>query len=64
MVLALMRKDDRKIILNVGLNPKLGKYYNMFCNRCRRRVIFKKSKKSGISIFSQYSKSEDFVINI
>jgi len=61
ILLALMRKDNRKIILNVGLNPKLGKYYNMFCNKCRRRVIFKKTKKLGISIFSQYSKSENFV---
>ncbi|MHA2283398.1 MAG: endonuclease Q family protein [Promethearchaeota archaeon] len=62
LLLAFMRKNERKIILNIGLNPKLGKYYNMFCNKCRRRVIFKKSKKSGISIFSHYSKSENFVI--
>ncbi|MFW9894321.1 MAG: endonuclease Q family protein [Candidatus Thorarchaeota archaeon] len=62
LLLALRRKDGRKIVLNVGLNPKLGKYYNMFCNKCRRRVIFKKSKKPGISIFSQYSKTEDFVV--
>ena len=62
LVLALMRKDSRRIILNVGLNPKLGKYYNMFCNKCRRRVTFKKTKKSGVSIFNQYSKSENFVI--
>jgi uncharacterized protein (TIGR00375 family) len=62
LLLALMRKDDRKIILNVGLNPKLGKYYNMFCNKCRRRVVFKQSKKSGSSIFSRYAKSENFVI--
>jgi PHP family Zn ribbon phosphoesterase len=62
LLLALKRKDSRKITLNVGLNPKLGKYYNMFCNKCRRRVIFKKSKKSGSSIFNQYSKSENFVI--
>ncbi len=62
LLLALMRKDSRKIKLNVGLNPKLGKYYNMFCNKCRRRVIFKKTIKSGFSIFSQYSKSETFVI--
>jgi PHP family Zn ribbon phosphoesterase len=62
LLLALMRKDSRKIILNVGLNPKLGKYYNMFCNKCRRRVIFKKTNKPGISIFNQYSKSENFVI--
>ncbi len=61
LFLALMRKDSRRIILNVGLSPELGKYFNMFCNKCRRRVIFKKTDKTGISIFSQYSKSEDFV---
>jgi uncharacterized protein (TIGR00375 family) len=62
LLLALKRKDNRKIVLNVGLNPKLGKYYNMFCNKCRRRVIFKKIKKSGFSFFSQYTKSENFII--
>jgi len=57
-----MRKDNRKITLNVGLNPKLGKYYNMFCNKCRRIVILKKNKKTGTSIFNQYSTSESFVV--
>ncbi|MDX1798887.1 MAG: endonuclease Q family protein, partial [Candidatus Lokiarchaeia archaeon] len=37
ILLALQRKNGRKITLNVGLHPKLGKYYNMFCNKCRRR---------------------------
>ncbi|MFX0028210.1 MAG: endonuclease Q family protein [Candidatus Hermodarchaeota archaeon] len=60
--LALTRKDSRKITLNVGLHPKLGKYYNMFCNKCRRRILFKKAKKQGNSIFNQYSITEDFVI--
>ena len=62
LLLALMRKDNRKITLNVGLNPKLGKYYNMFCYKCRRRIIFKKAKKTTASIFNQYSTSETFVI--
>jgi PHP family Zn ribbon phosphoesterase len=62
LLLALTRKDNRKITLNIGLNPKLGKYYNMFCNKCRRRVIFKKTKKTESSIFNQYSTSETFVI--
>ena len=62
LLLALMRKDSRRIILNVGLNPKLGKYYNMFCYKCRRRVIFKKAKKPGFSIFNQFTKNENFVI--
>ncbi len=60
--LALRRKEGRKVTLNVGLHPKLGKYYNMFCNKCRRRVLFKKSK-SGISeIFSQYTITDNFIL--
>ncbi|MFX0001319.1 MAG: endonuclease Q family protein [Candidatus Hermodarchaeota archaeon] len=59
--LAIRRKEGRKIILNVGLHPKLGKYYNMFCSKCRRRILFKKTKKKGYSIFNQFTKTEDFV---
>ncbi len=59
---AILRKDNRKISLNVGLNPKLGKYYNMFCNKCRRRVLFKKAKNLTTSGFSQYSITENFVL--
>ncbi|MFW9826339.1 MAG: endonuclease Q family protein [Candidatus Thorarchaeota archaeon] len=58
---ALERKNGRKITLNVGLNPKLGKYYIMFCNNCRRRIIFKKSKRHGNAIFNQYSISDKFI---
>lgn len=36
---ALSRRGGRKIILNAGLDPRLGKYYKMFCSKCRRRVI-------------------------
>ncbi|MFW9949125.1 MAG: endonuclease Q family protein [Candidatus Thorarchaeota archaeon] len=60
--LAINRKNDRKIILNVGLHPKLGKYYNMFCSKCRRRVIFKKTNTRTSNIFNQYTISKDFVI--
>jgi uncharacterized protein (TIGR00375 family) len=62
ILLALQRKNGRKISLNVGLHPKLGKYYNMFCNKCRRRIIFKKVKKEMNNIFNQYSMTENFVI--
>ena len=58
---ALLRKDSRKIILNVGLHPKLGKYYNMFCYKCRRRIIFKKADKATSSIFSKYRIKPEFV---
>ncbi|MFX0178526.1 MAG: endonuclease Q family protein [Candidatus Hodarchaeota archaeon] len=59
---AIYRKNDRKITLNVGLNPKLGKYYVMFCNKCRRRIIFKKAKKQVNPIFNQYSITDNFII--
>jgi len=62
ILLALRRKDSRRIILNVGLHPKLGKYYNMFCNKCRRRILFKKSKTITTSIFNQYTITDNFII--
>lgn len=62
ILLAITRKNGRKITLNVGLHPKLGKYYTMFCNKCRRRILFKKAKKSLDFGFSQYTSTEDFVI--
>ena len=62
ILLAIRRKDNRRITLNVGLHPKLGKYYNMFCNKCRRRVLFKKTKKTTNTVFSQYSFSDSFVL--
>jgi uncharacterized protein (TIGR00375 family) len=37
--LALDRRQNRRVILNVGLDPRLGKYYIMFCKNCRRRVL-------------------------
>jgi uncharacterized protein (TIGR00375 family) len=62
ILLALQRKSGRKISLNVGLHPKLGKYYNMFCNKCRRRILFKKVKEDLNTLFNQYSITKNFVI--
>lgn len=62
ILLGIKRKDGRKITLNVGLHPKLGKYYNMFCNKCRRRILFKKTKKITQNVFNQYSITENFII--
>ncbi|MFX1288180.1 MAG: endonuclease Q family protein [Promethearchaeota archaeon] len=61
LVLAIEGKDQHKVDLNVGLHPKLGKYYNMFCNKCRRRILFKKTEKQVNSIFNQYAISDDFI---
>jgi len=38
IVKAIKRIDGRKIVLNVGLEPRLGKYPMMFCRDCRIRV--------------------------
>lgn len=62
ILLALTRKNGRKITLNVGLHPKLGKYYTMFCSKCRRRILFKKAKKSLNFGLSQFTFTENFVI--
>ncbi|MHA1688898.1 MAG: endonuclease Q family protein, partial [Promethearchaeota archaeon] len=59
--LALRRKNGRRIKLNVGLHPKLGKYYNMFCSKCRRRVLFKKNITSTPLPFSNYQITHDFI---
>jgi PHP family Zn ribbon phosphoesterase len=39
--LAITRKKGRKPVLNVGLDPRLGKYYLSFCSSCRRTLVLK-----------------------
>ncbi|GAJ23099.1 unnamed protein product, partial [marine sediment metagenome] len=34
ILLALQRKEGRKIYANYGLDPKLGKYHRTFCEIC------------------------------
>ena len=58
---ALTRKNNRKIVLNLGLSPKLGKYYNMFCFKCRRRILFSKSNNKNDLFLNNYKISDDFI---
>jgi uncharacterized protein (TIGR00375 family) len=37
--LAILRERGRKPVLNVGLDPRLGKYYLSFCSSCRRTLV-------------------------
>jgi len=37
---ALRKRKNNRIVGNVGLDPRLGKYYRSFCYKCRRRVYF------------------------
>jgi uncharacterized protein (TIGR00375 family) len=59
--LAINRRNGRKIVLNVGLDPRLGKYYTMFCNKCRRRIAFKKSSKETFGFLGNYEIDQDFI---
>ncbi len=44
--LAITRQRNRKSVLNLGFNPRLGKYYLSFCEQCRRTLIIKDSNES------------------
>lgn len=37
---AIRHPEREQIVLNVGFDPKLGKYYRSFCRKCRRRIEF------------------------
>lgn len=37
--LAIKRKGGRRAVLNIGLDPRLGKYYLSFCSSCRRTLV-------------------------
>ena len=39
VLLALQRKDNRRIIANYGLDPKLGRYHRTFCEICNHTAI-------------------------
>jgi len=36
---AILRKEGRRSVLNIGLDPRLGKYYLSFCSSCRRTLV-------------------------
>ncbi len=43
---AILREKGRTSVLNVGLNPRLGKYYLSFCPSCRRTLLVEKGGSS------------------
>jgi uncharacterized protein (TIGR00375 family) len=65
---AMFRRRDRKVVLNVGLEPLLGKYFIMFCKKCRRRVrrsivSQKKESKNPFDLFKTNKPSFDANFN-
>ncbi|MGY5879585.1 MAG: endonuclease Q family protein [Candidatus Thorarchaeota archaeon] len=43
---ALKREKGRKSVLNVGLDPRLGKYFLSYCSKCRRTLLIGDGKDS------------------
>ncbi len=42
IVKALKNEDGRKVLVNYGLDPKLGKYHRTFCDNCNKVIETKK----------------------
>ena len=38
IVKALKKQDNRRIIANYGLDPKLGKYHRTYCEKCEKNI--------------------------
>ncbi|MHA2141838.1 MAG: endonuclease Q family protein [Candidatus Thorarchaeota archaeon] len=61
--LAIMRTKRRKPVLNVGFNPRLGKYYLSFCSKCRRTLVLREGSSSPefdeLSIYITYTNPKE-----
>ena len=49
---ALFRNDNRKVIKNFGLDPRLGKYHRSFCPQCEKTFI----KENDLSVCPECEK--------
>lgn len=38
LVKALKNEDGRKILVNYGMDPKLGKYHRTYCEKCKKNI--------------------------
>ncbi len=59
---SISRKNGRKIMLNAGLDPRMGKYYSIFCNKCRRRIKFKLKTSKFENKTQDYDFDDQFLI--
>ena len=46
LCLSLKREHGRRAVLNVGLDPRLGKYFLSYCSKCRRTLILQSGDES------------------
>jgi uncharacterized protein (TIGR00375 family) len=47
VVKAIERREGRRISLNVGFDPRLGKYHRTACSRCFKQFEFDEAKRLG-----------------
>lgn len=59
---AIKREQGRKALLNIGLDPRLGKYYLSYCSKCRRTLIMRMGDKpttyDDLNIYMHYTTKE------
>jgi uncharacterized protein (TIGR00375 family) len=46
IIKAIKRENGRRIVLNVGFDPRLGKYHLTACSRCYKQFTFEQAKAS------------------
>lgn len=44
IIKAIERRDGRKVVLNVGFDPRLGKYHRSACSRCFKQFKLEEAK--------------------
>lgn len=62
---AILREKGRSATLNIGLHPKLGKYYLSFCSKCRRTLSVQKGNSppsyDDLNIYMSYANQNDWL---
>ncbi len=66
---ALKNKNNYEIKMNIGIDPRLGKYYHSFCYKCRRRIAINDDIKNESLNYDDnflyvHANEENFLINI
>jgi len=64
--LALKGYDGNAIVGNMGLDPRLGKYYRSFCYKCRRKVYYTRdeTKFNETTLYFKTENEDDMIIAI
>jgi uncharacterized protein (TIGR00375 family) len=47
IVMAIKNENGRRVVLNVGFDPKLGKYHRTACSSCYKQFEFREARELG-----------------